>query len=1031
MRLPFNSKNVWIFLIILISTPIILFFTKTVFAVNYTPIIGEAIVMSTGGRIYFNDVTYSSNTEISDPDIGNSNIRTITGYAWSEDFGWIRFTALEGENTGVTVDYTTGAVTGQAYAMGMNTLLDFTGSNSSVSIDTTTGDFTGYLWSQDFGWIEFPSNAVMVKDTNPPTNVTTLTSYTDASKVKEITDPTLYYNFSSPFFEWTGAGDLEQTAGYASGIGGYYVYFGVDDTAISSSSGTYQTASNFTPSSLVTGNTYYLRIQAVDRQGNIYTGEPTTYTFGQYLSDLEAPKNVNYVITANNNFAKIEDIFFNWPSQAPAASDDSASGVLGWQYSINDVNSWTGTVYDQFLEIDYIPFAESTFSHYLTTQKDGSKIVLGNNIIYVRTVDKAGNVSSHVSGGVSYSGEAPWFDSEDIVTVTPQTNTSNEYSLSWPGVNLSEGRELTTYYYMVNTTPPNDYNTLVNNSSLYVPITGTSVNTQMLRGSVKGSNTVYVVAVDNEYGYSSTNKISGSYTLDSTLPDPVRNLTVSDSSIKEAKLWRGSLSWEEPLYKGNGNITYEIERSLDGDSWTEIGTTQGDSYTDIVATSKEYFYRVGTHDSTDSSIANPTYSATVSETLEGRYTEAAELISMIQIDDISTRLATISWVTAREADSRVAYGISTGEYFEEEVSSSEQVTDHILRLHNLEPDTNYYAKVMWTDTDGNLGQSQEVTFRTDPKPEVDEFKIDRIGLNYAMLSFTTSGASKASVLYGTTLSYGGIVEINTSPSTSSYTVSLNDLKDGTTYNYKIRLTDVEGYIYDSLENHTFVTPPMPKVSNVYVEEIVGVASPTVLFEWQSNTKISSIITYYPLNNKENAVDKVDLTLTEGKHTMEISGLIPETEYGATVEGVDSLGNKAVSDEVRFTTATDTRPPEILNIRVEGTVMSTSVQTDRNRSAQLIVRWETDEPATSRVEYREGSGDSYNNSTQTETEKRTKHVVIISGLTPSKVYNLNIISSDEAGNIREMKPVISITPKTTDTVFDKLLGSFLNIFEFLR
>ena len=37
----------------------------------------------------------------------------------------------------------------------------------------------------------------------------------------------------------------------------------------------------------------------------------------------------------------------------------------------------------------------------------------------------------------------------------------------------------------------------------------------------------------------------------------------------------------------------------------------------------------------------------------------------------------------------------------------------------------------------------------------------------------------------------------------------------------------------------------------------------------------------------------------GSHSMSISGLNPMTRYVATVEGIDKLGNKATSDEIRF------------------------------------------------------------------------------------------------------------------------------------
>jgi len=165
----------------------------------------------------------------------------------------------------------------------------------------------------------------------------------------------------------------------------------------------------------------------------------------------------------------------------------------------------------------------------------------------------------------------------------------------------------------------------------------------------------------------------------------------------------------------------------------------------------------------------------------------------------------------------------------------------------------------------------------------------------------------------------------------------------------------------------------------------------------------------------------------GEHKMEISGLVPTTSYVAVVEGIDDFGNKAVSEEVRFTTNTDTRPPKIYNVKVEQDLLGRSIQTDRSRSAQLIVSWETDEPATSKVNFGEGGAGVYTSSTRMDQEFRTKHLVIISGLTPSKVYSLEAESVDASGNSGKYGPLVSITQKSSNTVMETILNSISNIF----
>ena len=115
-------------------------------------------------------------------------------------------------------------------------------------------------------------------------------------------------------------------------------------------------------------------------------------------------------------------------------------------------------------------------------------------------------------------------------------------------------------------------------------------------------------------------------------------------------------------------------------------------------------------DNTDESKASPSYSLSVSITPKGAYTVPAELVSSPVTSNITTRRATISWVTARNSDSRIVYGLTQGEYFPDDTGNSKQVTEHVTNLTNLLPSTTYYYKARWTDEDGNLGESTEQSF---------------------------------------------------------------------------------------------------------------------------------------------------------------------------------------------------------------------------------------------------------------------------------------------------------------------------------
>lgn len=782
---------------------------------------------------------------------------------------------------------------------------------------------------------------------------------------------------------------------------------------------------------LTSNKKYYFSIKAVDLAGNIFNGESATYQdLVSFKYDATTPKNVLYISTPNLDFGNISDMFFNWPVSGSSMSKDDESGVLGWQYAVNssENDAWKGTDHHDRLGIDYIPYSVETDQFFLSQEENGDDVIIGNNTIYFRTVDIAGNVSAFSTGGVNYGGAAPEFPLGSVVTISPQTSTANSFSLDWPEATPKDGDEIESYYYMVNTQPPASLSTLEANNNVYIPIDETELSTRRLIGAVKGTNNVYVVAVDNKENYSPTKAIHGSFQLNSSLPDAPVNVSVADLSIKSNELWRVAITWEEPAYKGNGDLTYIVKRSSNGSTWTEIARTTGLSYTDITPNSQIYYFKVYSMDSSNESAEMPTESTVVSIIPQGRYDKPAEILSSPEVSDIKTRYSKISWVTDRVCDSKVQLGIESGTYFQDEMYRSDMVTNHEIELTNLQPGTTYYYRVKWTDADGNTGISKESIFQTKPAPIVEDIIVDTVGLNYAILKLTTSGSTKAEIVFGKTKNYGGSKEINTATTSSEYSVMLTDLEDGSEYHYKIVLTDEEGYKYESFEDHLFSTPPRPKLSNVQIQEKKGVPSPTVEVFWESNIATNSIVRY---SQNGSTLDKVDMELVKGEHKMEVADLQSNTNYQLVVEGVDSFGNRAVSDAYLFTTATDTRPPKISNIKSYGDIQSADIQSDRSRSGQLIISWDTDEPSSSQVMYGEGTNsDSYAFSTQTDGEMRYKHVIIVANLSPSKVYHFKALSKDSAGNTGESGSVTAITPKSSDTVMESILGSLDKIFGFL-
>jgi hypothetical protein len=81
---------------------------------------------------------------------------------------------------------------------------------------------------------------------------------------------------------------------------------------------------------------------------------------------------------------------------------------------------------------------------------------------------------------------------------------------------------------------------------------------------------------------------------------------------------------------------------------------------------------------------------------------------------------------------------------------------------------------------------------------------------------------------------------------------------------------------------------------------------------------------------------------------------------------------------------DIAPPVISNITLDITDISTTI------------KWNTNEPATSQIEY--GTTSNYGFVTSMDNQFTTNHTVTISGLMPDSVYQYKIKSIDQSGNV---------------------------------
>ncbi|MCA9348467.1 fibronectin type III domain-containing protein, partial [Candidatus Saccharibacteria bacterium] len=468
-----------------------------------------------------------------------------------------------------------------------------------------------------------------------------------------------------------------------------------------------------------------------------------------------------------------------------------------------------------------------------------------------------------------------------------------------------------------------------------------------------------------------------------------------------------------------GISSYKIYRSVDDNTYSFVGSSTSTTYIDAGLSQQEYYYYVKACDSTNNCSAN---SADVSLLPTGKFTEPANLTSEPKVSGVTTRRATIEWSTDRESDSKVALGTTSGKYSPSEVGSSDQTTSHSLDLDNLSAGTTYYYVVKWTDEDGNTGVSQEVSFSTAPAPGIKEVSTIKIGLNSAVIQFTSKDSTRAVVNFGRSESMGGAVEINTSLSESTYNLDLPGLDDGVKYYYRVTLMDNEGGDYPG-DIYSFETPPRPRITDLRFQPIDDQPTSTQLVSWKTNVPTSSMVTYGITGS--NGKDISDNSLTT-EHEMTIKDLEDDKEYFLLAQSRDRDGNLAVSERQVFRTALDTRPPKISDITVETTIRGSGAEA----RGQIIVSWKTDEPSTSQVAYAEGSSVViFNNKTAEDTSLATEHIVIISDLPTSRVYSIMPISRDRSQNTGEGENKTAIIGRSSDSVLTVVLNSLRKVFGF--
>lgn len=828
-------------------------------------------------------------------------------------------------------------------------------------------------------------------------------------------------NASTPYFSWTAG---EDNVG-GSGIAGYCLYLGTSSTdnpatskgilgtgpldvsdacpfAIATSEINLATAGYIDTQLATDSDPYYLNVKAIDNAGNIFSGSSESFHF---RFDNTPPTNPAF-ISGPSSFINTKEATFTWETSGGEAPSDDDSGVAGLQYRIGSGGTWYGDTHSG--NQDASDLLDNDGSYTTQSTPDFADIQEGNNVIYFRTWDTAGNTSLATVTTVLKVNTSGAPSAPQNVSVTPTSNTSNSFAFSWiaPSSFVGQASNL-TYCYTVNTQPTAQTCTFT-----------TAGQTSLSAGpyaTQPGTNTFYVVARDESSGINYATAASVEFTANTTAPGMPQNPDIADASVKSTSNWRLVISWEAPSDVGAGVSSYKVYRSTNNSTFTLAGSTSGTSYVDTGLSSQLYYYKLSACDSANNCGA---YSSTVDETPTGRFTEPAEMTSSPRVSDIGTRKATIRWSTDRNSDSKIAFGTSSGNYQPTESYNSTQTTDHEIKLTSLSPGTTYYYQARWTDEDGNTGYSSEFAFETLPPPEVVDVTIASVGLTDATLQYTTVGANQVKIYYGKTADFGGLIKLNTSTNQTTYDSVLSELDDGSKYFFKVNTVDAGGNEYNGT-TLTFTTPQAPRISDLRFQPVENEPSSTQKVTWTTNIPTTSEVSYgVNALNQTTAKDKL-----ETAHEIVIRGLQDDSQYRLVARSRDANGNLATSDQQLFRTELDTRPPQVSDVVIDSTIRGTGAEA----RGQIVVSWRTDEPATSQVAYGEGSGEFLSSVSSEDTRLTYEHIVVISDLSTSKIYTVQPRSYDNARNLGSGENETAIISRATDNVLAIIFNALQQLF----
>jgi PKD repeat protein len=447
-----------------------------------------------------------------------------------------------------------------------------------------------------------------------------------------------------------------------------------------------------------------------------------------------------------------------------------------------------------------------------------------------------------------------------------------------------------------------------------------------------------------------------------------------------------------------------VEYGTDGEYGSTARSEEGGRVHTAVLTDlnedREYHFRVSV---TDQSGNGPVFD----QDQVGRTLAAVKPLEILQGPIVVNRgedRVTIRWKTNRPADSFVEYGGTTD--YGEGMGSTELGVDHEVIISSLEAASPYHARVVSTDPDEQVVESNDLEFTTRAAADTLEPFTTRgpevVGLtdSSAFVAWKTSELADALVEYGGDLNYGETILLENFK--VNHRVSLTGLEPDKQYHFRISFTDRAGNGPVTSDDVSFRTlarqdlePPEivsgPGIGDVQIDQVTIV--------WRTDEPADSFVDYGAATTYGNRAGDAALVRA---HEVTLSGLEGGTEYHYRVSSTDLAGNSSTTDpagsdrwsrDLTFRTRKeeDSKPPAI----VRGPVIIAS-------GKNALIKFTTDEPCIARLAY--GTAQTLGTASEEvvyENEASVKHRIRIGHLKKKTRYVFRLTCQDAAGNVLEI------------------------------